>query len=144
MQLQQLIYQSSATVAITPQQLQVLLPAWRASNHAAGISGLLLYGEEGIMQVLEGEPAQVRAVYERIAQDVRHFNVHTVADGLVTQRAFGQWSMGFVQLEAPEFRQLAGYVSPARPGSLLPDQPQRWPELRALLQEFALREQQLA
>nr|GFC76762.1 hypothetical protein [Tanacetum cinerariifolium] len=51
----QLIYQSSATVAITPHQLQLVLPAWRAHNHAAGISGLLLYGDEGIMQVLEGD-----------------------------------------------------------------------------------------
>jgi hypothetical protein len=141
MQVHQLIYQSSATVAITPHQLQQLLPAWRAHNHAAGISGLLLYGDEGIMQVLEGEPDKVHAVYEIIAHDVRHFNVQTLADGPVPQRAFGQWSMGFVQLEAPEFRQLAGYASPARPDSLLPDQPQHWPELQALLQEFALREQ---
>lgn len=142
MQLQQLVYQSSPTVAVTSQQLQLLLPAWRATNHAAGISGLLLYGDEGIMQVLEGEPDQVHAMYHRIAHDVRHYNVQIIADELVSRRAFGQWSMGFVQLEAPDFRQLAGYVSPARPGSLLPDQPQRWPDLLALLQEFTLREQQ--
>lgn len=143
MKFHRLIYQSSATVAITPHQLQLLLPTWRAYNHAAGISGLLLHGDEGIMQVLEGESSKVHAVYQRIARDVRHFNVQTLADGLVPQRAFGQWSMGFVQLEAPEFRQLAGYVSPAKPSGLLPDQPQRWPELLALLQEFVQRERQL-
>jgi hypothetical protein len=142
MQFQQLIYQSSATVAITAHQLELLLPTWRANNHALGISGVLLYGEEGIMQILEGEPSRVHALYQRIAQDVRHFNVHAVADGLVSQRAFGQWSMGFVQLNTPDFRHLAGYASPASPSSLLPDQPQRWPELLALLQEFVMREQQ--
>ena len=142
MQFQQLIYQSSATVAITAHQLELLLPAWRADNHAAGISGVLLYGEEGIMQIIEGEPNVIHALYQRIAQDVRHFNVHIVADGLVSHRAFEQWSMGFVQLDKPDFRHLTGYVSPARPGSLLPDQPQRWPELLALLQEFVMREQQ--
>ncbi len=144
MHIQQLVYQSSATVVVTPSQLQHLLPAWRAQNHAAGISGLLLYGEEGIMQVLEGPAENVHAVYQRIARDPRHYNVCTLADGLVPARAFGQWSMGFVQLNAPDLRTLAGYVSPAQSAGLLPDQqPQAWPELIALLQEFVARERQL-
>ena len=143
MQLQQLAYQSSATVATTPEQLQLLLPTWRAHNHAAGISGLLLYGEQGIMQVLEGPAAQVHQVYRRIARDPRHYSVCTLIDEPVPTRAFGQWSMGFVQLDAPALAGLAGYASPAQPASLLPARPERWPELRALLREFALREQEL-
>ena len=142
MQVQQLVYQSSATVAITPDQLQQLLPAWRAGNHAANISGVLLYGDAGIMQVLEGPPEQVHRVYERIAHDPRHYNVCVVADGVVPARAFGEWSMGFVQLDAPDLSRLTGYVSAAQPDSLLPSQPQAWPELIELLQEFVLREQQ--
>lgn len=143
MRVQQLVYQSSATVAITPNHLQHLLPAWRAQNHAAGLSGLLLYGGEGIMQVLEGPADSVHTVYQRIARDARHYNVCTLADGLVPARAFGQWSMGFVQLDAPDLSQLAGYVSPAQPARLLPAQPDKWPELLALVQEFVAREQQL-
>lgn len=141
MQIQQLIYQSSATVAITPAQLQYLLPAWRNYNHSVGISGLLLYGEDGIMQVLEGPAESVHHCYERIARDARHYNVCMLADELVSARAFSQWSMGFVQLDAPDFSRLAGYVSPSG-AALLPGQPQAWPELVALLQEFVLREQQ--
>ncbi|RZK21286.1 MAG: BLUF domain-containing protein [Hymenobacter sp.] len=143
MQINQLIYQSSATIATTPHQLQQLLPAWRASNHSAGISGLLLYGEESIMQILEGEADKVHELYQLIACDLRHFNVQTLADGFVPRRAFSQWSMGFVQLDAPEMAKLTGYVSPAQPAGLLPDQPQHWPELLELLQEFAVRERQL-
>lgn len=142
MQVQQLIYQSSATVATTPAQLQHLLPTWRNDNHAAGISGLLLYGEDGIMQVLEGPVQSVHHCYQRIARDARHYNVCMLADGQVSARAFRQWSMGFVHLDAPDFSRLAGYVSPGRAAGLLPGQPQAWPELVALLQEFVLREQQ--
>jgi hypothetical protein len=141
MQIHQLIYQSSATTAITPDQLQYLLPKWRIYNHTLNISGLLLYGEEEIMQVLEGPAESVHQCYQRIAHDKRHFNVCTLADGLVPARAFGQWSMGFTQLDAPDLSRLAGYVSPGRPASLLPAQPQAWPELVALLQEFVLRDQ---
>jgi hypothetical protein len=141
MQINQLIYQSLATTAITPHQLQSLLPKWRISNHAMGISGLLLYGEEEIIQVLEGPAESVRQCYEVIARDKRHYNVYTLADGLVPTRAFGQWSMGFTQLDAPDFSRIAGYVSPSLPAGLLPNKPQAWPELVALLQEFVLRDQ---
>jgi hypothetical protein len=142
MHVQQLVYQSLATVAITPAQLQQLLPAWRAGNHAADITGLLLYGDEGIMQVLEGPSEQVHRVYERIARDPRHYNVCVLADEVVPARAFGEWSMGFVQLDAPNLSRLTGYVSVSQPNSLLPNQPKAWPELIELLQEFVLREQQ--
>lgn len=141
MQVHQLIYQSLATAAITPTQLQALLPKWRINNHAMSISGLLLYGEEEIIQVLEGPAESVRRCYEVIAHDKRHYNVYTLADGLVPARAFGQWSMGFTQLDAPDFSRIAGYVSPSLPAGLLPSQPQAWPELVDLLQEFVLRDQ---
>jgi hypothetical protein len=142
MQIQQLIYQSLATVSITPNQLQHMLPSWREHNHADDISGLLLYGDAGIMQVLEGPAAQVHRTYQRIARDPRHYDVCILADGVVPTRAFGQWSMGFVQLDAPDLNQLAGYVRAAQPTSVLPNQPKAWPELVDLLQEFVLREQQ--
>jgi hypothetical protein len=141
MQTHQLIYKSSPTVALTPTQLRQLLPAWRASNHAAAISGLLLYGEESVMQVLEGPAAHVHNIYKRIARDRRHYNVYILADGPVPVRAFKEWHMGFVHLEAPVFDQLAGYVSLAQPARLLPAQPEQWPELLALLREFVAREQ---
>lgn len=130
-----------ATTASTPDQLQRLLPKWRIYNHSLGISGLLLYGEEEIMQVLEGPAESVHQCYQLIARDKRHYNVCTLADGVVPARAFGQWSMGFTQLDAPECSRLAGYVSPGQPAGLLPGQPQVWPELVTLLQEFVLRDQ---
>ncbi|MBJ6141993.1 BLUF domain-containing protein [Hymenobacter sp. BT559] len=141
MQVQQLIYQSSPTATLTSTQLQQLLPTWRANNQAATISGLLLYGDEGIMQVLEGPAEHVHQTYARILRDRRHYNIYTVADGLVPTRAFTEWSMGFVHLGAPDLDQLAGYVSLARPNQLLPTQAEEWPELLALLQEFVAREQ---
>jgi len=141
MQVHQLIYQSSLSVTITPTHLRQLLPAWRTNNHAATISGLLLYGEEGVMQVLEGPVDEVHKTYARIARDPRHYNVCTLTDGAVPARAFEQWSMGFVHLEAPDLDRLAGYVSFAEPARLLPARPTLWPELMTLLQEFVAREQ---
>ncbi len=136
MQVHQLIYQSSLAVTITPTHLRQLLPAWQIRNQEAAISGLLLYGEEGAMQVLEGPADQVHKTYARITRDRRHYNVCTLADGVVPTRAFAQWSMGFVQLDAPDLGRLASHVNFEKP-----TQPERWPELMALLQEFITREQ---
>jgi hypothetical protein len=122
-------------------QLQQLLPAWRTNNHDAAISGLLLYGEEGVMQVLEGPAEQVHQTYARIVRDRRHYNISTLADGEVPFRAFAQWSMGFVQLAAPELGRLASHVDMAPSAQLLPARPEQWPELMALLHEFVARDQ---
>jgi hypothetical protein len=136
MQVQQLIYQSSLAVAVTPIHLRQLLPAWQTRNRNAAISGLLLYGEEGVMQVLEGPAEQVHKTYARITRDRRHYNVCTLADGVVPSRAFARWSMSFVQLDAPDLGRLAKHVSFEEL-----TQPEQWPELMALLQEFVTREQ---
>ena len=137
MQLQQLVYQSKATVPFSTEQLAQLLRPWRVSNHAQHISGLLLYGDEDIIQVIEGPAESVHALYHIIAADARHFDVITLADGPIQERAFAEWSMGFSALDAPCRERLAGYVVPGLEGASLPTRPGQWPELTAMLREFA-------
>lgn len=136
-QLQQLVYQSKATVPFSVEQLEQLLRPWRAHNHTLHISGLLLYGDEDIIQVIEGPAEGVHALYQIIAADARHYDVITLADGPIPARAFAEWSMGFSALDAPRRQQLAGYIGPVLDGPGLPASPGQWPELTALLREFA-------
>jgi hypothetical protein len=92
----QLIYVSAATVPFTVQDLGSLLLRARADNKRLDVSGLLIHHEGSFFQVLEGDPAKVDSLYERIARDKRHARVLTLSRGPVAQRAFGDWSMGFV------------------------------------------------
>ena len=135
--LQQLVYQSKATVPFSVGQLEQLLRPWRARNQGQHISGLLLYGDDDIIQVIEGPVEGVHTLYQTIAADSRHYDVVILADGPIQERAFAEWSMGFGSLDASHRQRLAGYVRPAADGSGLPANPGQWPELTALLRDFA-------
>ena len=114
-QVYQVVYHSIATDPMpTSADNASLLEQARTYNDAHGITGMLLYAETTgeYLQVLEGEPEVVKALYERIKADPRHHKVGTVAEGVMTERALPGWQMGFAPLEAGELEQLAGYINP--------------------------------
>lgn len=135
--LQQLVYQSKVTVPFSVEQLENLLRPWRIYNHSQHISGLLLYGDDDIIQVIEGPAESVHALYQTIAADSRHYDVITLADGPIPERAFAEWSMGFGALDTTRRKKLAGYIGSELSGPGLPTHPGQWPELTAMLREFA-------
>jgi hypothetical protein len=89
----QLTYISTATAGTDEVRVNDILKASRRNNAAAGVTGLLLYDGRRFLQALEGETAQVHAVYERIKADNRHRAVVLLSTKEVTARAFGEWSM---------------------------------------------------
>ena len=111
-ELHYLVYQSYATVPFGDLQLAKLLTQSRAFNASHGLTGVLLYSQGNIMQLLEGSKANVRAVFSRITQDLRHSQVIKLADGPSTHRLFAQWSMGFHAVDPATFKYLTGYVNP--------------------------------
>jgi len=121
---------------MSDEQLRDILLKARATNHDLRITGLLLYSEGMIMQVLEGEREVVQMLYERIRCDPRHKQVATLVDGPVERRVFPGWSMGFVPLDLSDFVYLAGYVNPSKHNFLLPRAHNATPELQILLHEF--------
>jgi len=106
-----LVYQSSATKLFTELELEQILVQSRFANDASSITGVLLYSNGDIMQVLEGEQETVLHVYEKIKQDIRHRDVTTLADGKIEARNFSQWSMGFKAVNPDDFLQLVGYLN---------------------------------
>ncbi|MDO7853412.1 BLUF domain-containing protein [Hymenobacter convexus] len=116
--LHHLVYQSSATTGLNEAELTSLLTQSRAWNHGHGLTGLLLYSNGDIMQVLEGTEEEVSYIFTRIAQDARHGRVVKLSDGPIAARNFSQWSMGFKSLNPEEFTHLQGYVDPAKDGYL--------------------------
>ncbi|WP_400191456.1 BLUF domain-containing protein [Hymenobacter sp. B81] len=109
-----IVYQSTAVGLPTPADLTFLLEQARANNYRLGITGLLLYGHDSFVQVLEGEEAAVQLIYGRIRADHRHTRVMTLADGPIPRRLFADWSMGFQPLSGENYARLAGYVNPYR------------------------------
>lgn len=107
-----IVYLSSAVIEMSEEALKALLLHSRRRNQARDITGLLLFSGDDILQVLEGEQPAVQALYDVIARDIRHGRLYKLADGPIPQRAFPDWSMGFVTTSPEKFAQLAGYRNP--------------------------------
>jgi hypothetical protein len=106
----QIIYVSTATREFTLPELRALLREARLRNARYHITGILLYHQGRITQILEGSEAAVRYLYERISQDPRHHGVVKLADEPVPARRFAQWHMAFWEDEPDELAYAAGYI----------------------------------
>ena len=96
-----LIYSSKASEGVGESDFRTIAMFSALNNRSRGVTGLLLTYNDEIMQVLEGEESEVRALYEKIAKDTRHHSVKIVTEREVEKAEFASWSMGYGPLETP-------------------------------------------
>lgn len=94
-----LVYVSSAVRLMTATELIELLRGSRERNQQKQITGLLLYRDGNFMQALEGEETAVDGLHEHIHRDPRHRGLITLIRQPISERVFGEWSMGFRNLD---------------------------------------------
>ncbi|WP_262920579.1 BLUF domain-containing protein [Hymenobacter sp. 5516J-16] len=94
--LHHLIYQSNVVARLSASELGRLLEQCRSHNQQADITGVLLHDGNRFLGVLEGTPAAIAAVFNRIEADCRHTGVQVLADGPISHRQFACWTMGLV------------------------------------------------
>ena len=122
MPLHHLIYESQATKPFTEAELAKLLQQAREHNEANGLSGILLYANDGrFVQVLEGEVDNVHELYfMHISRDRRHKHLTLLADGRLQERRFPDWRMGYRPATAEDLAELTGHFTTADATFLLP------------------------
>lgn len=103
----QIVYTSAETRKMRPQDLTALLKEARTNNERLGVTGLLLYRKGTFIQVLEGERMNVKDLYDRIVRDERHQGVSQLKAGPVDEREFGEWAMGFRELDEDAMAKLS-------------------------------------
>jgi hypothetical protein len=111
--LHRLIYVSSAVGILRADELDRILLRSKASNTAAGITGLLLLHEGSFLQVIEGSTAGVLSLMERIRRDRRHSSLTLLESAPCSARAFPGWSMGYVaprNLTDAQRRDFSGFL----------------------------------
>jgi hypothetical protein len=91
-----LAYISSSIGLFSQADLDDILAASRRNNAADGITGLLLYHDGNIFQVLEGPEDTVRTCYARIEQDSRHTGCIVLLSQPMRDRNFASWDMPYV------------------------------------------------
>ncbi len=104
-----LVYGSSTTTPFSDEELLALLAKSREKNRRLGVTGLLLYRERNFLQVLEGEEQAVWEIYNKIVEDPRHSSILLYGVRPVTERLFGDWEMGFLNLEKDKLDKVEGY-----------------------------------
>lgn len=102
-------YVSSAVKPFSAEELLELLKRARARNTAAQVTGILLYHDGNLMQLLEGPEVAVRATHQRILQDPRHTGMIKLIAAPARERLFSDWSMAFRHVSVAELRNIPGF-----------------------------------
>jgi hypothetical protein len=101
-----IVYLSSSRKLLSDEDLLQILTTSRQNNLAANVTGVLLYFNGSIIQVLEGEKQAVINLYNRISADPRHVQVMPLYMREIEERSFAEWSMGFSTLNARELNHI--------------------------------------
>ncbi len=104
-----LVYVSQAVKPFREASLNKLLVHCRDNNNKNGITGILIYIDGMFVQVLEGTYEKVKDLFDIIATDPRHHNVSRILEGIIEQRNFPGFSMGFEILNKETFTKLSGF-----------------------------------
>ena len=90
-----ILYISTARSPLSRGELDAILLTSRINNARVGVTGLLVAGAPRFLQALEGDEASVRATFDRIKLDSRHYAFVTLSDQKISERAFAGWHMGY-------------------------------------------------
>lgn len=104
-----LVYVSSATSEMNEEELLELLSQSRKKNTQLNLTGILLYAGGNFFQVLEGEKAVVKNLYEIIKKDDRHTDCTLIDESEIAERTFTEWSMGFRHLKLADSNEIEGF-----------------------------------
>jgi hypothetical protein len=93
-----LLYASRATASFSTAIVDSILEQSRKNNPSQGITGILCFSDDLFIQVLEGGRDEVCELYNKIVRDDRHCDVRILTYEEISERRFGGWSMGQVNI----------------------------------------------
>jgi len=94
-----LLYASRANDNNRAAMTDSIMQQSKLHNPDRGITGILCYGGDIFMQVLEGGRTEVNELYGHIVRDMRHRDVVILRYEEITERRFSGWTMGQVNLD---------------------------------------------
>lgn len=95
-----LVYKSVAK-SLTPNQVDEILMESRDFNGKHDITGCLIYHDGFFVQYLEGDAEIVLTLFEKIREDIRHYEVILLSQGNIYSREFDTWSMAYLSDKLP-------------------------------------------
>jgi len=92
------LYASRVVAPLTPEVMDAILEQSRRNNPQLGITGMLCVSGAVFIQVLEGGRDAICELYKAIVNDPRHTTVRLLVYEEITERRFGNWTMGHVNI----------------------------------------------
>jgi hypothetical protein len=108
-----LLYASRAAKPQTAKIIAAILAECQKNNPQRGITGVLCYSDDIYLQVLEGGRDAVCETFNAIVGDARHETVRLLSFEEISERRFGGWSMGQVNIGKINSTLLLKYASKA-------------------------------
>ena len=108
-----LLYASRAAKALNAKTVAAILVECQNNNPARGITGVLCYSDAIFLQVLEGGRAAVCETFNAIVRDARHEQVTLLQFEEISERRFGGWTMGQVNIDKVNSSLLLKYAEKA-------------------------------
>ena len=108
-----LLYASRAAAPVKNNVVDSILSQSIKHNPKLGITGLLCYSEDLFLQLLEGGRDEVCELYNTIVRDERHTNVRILSYQEISERHFGGWTMGHVDVSTVNPSLLLKYAKQA-------------------------------
>ena len=92
------LYASHAAQPLTSSLLDSILEQSCKNNPRIGITGLLCFTKNIFVQIIEGGRDEVNELFLTIVRDNRHRDIRLLAFEEISQRQFGNWTMGQVDI----------------------------------------------
>ena len=92
------LYASRATAQLAAPVVDSILEQSRKNNPRQGITGMLCFFDDIFVQVLEGGRDEICELFNAIVRDDRHRNVRMLTYEEISERRFGSWTMGQVNI----------------------------------------------
>jgi len=106
MALSQIAYVSEMHGSCDSEELAHLMACARRNNVRDGITGILLTGRSGFIQVFEGPPGAVVSLFDRLENDPRHANIVLLHRGDSHIRVFPDTPMCLRHADPDSLRRL--------------------------------------
>ncbi len=93
------LYASRASISTASDVVDTILAQSLRNNPRLGITGMLCYTTDLFIQVIEGGRDEVCELLNTIVRDDRHTEVRILIYEEISERRFGNWTMGQVKIE---------------------------------------------
>ena len=90
-----ILYISRVSDHCGDRQMTDILVTSRSNNAKNSVTGMLVRSDSAFLQYIEGSEDTIDNLFRTIQRDDRHHSVKTISEGLIDDRVFFDWEMGF-------------------------------------------------